>query len=214
MIIATGAIEYPAEYQAMAPEALSQLGISKAISISSTYDHRIIQGAESGAFLARVHEFIIGKHEFYNDIFLNLGIPHAPFALERRSQSVLPARRSGSRADAQRSARHRADQCVSRARSFDRRHRSAARAAAALSPGARHRDLRPDDLGPRSRVHHRRTRQPREHRRCARFSTCCNALTAAKSASSIATFKAKKRSVDSRTDPARVCPAANRFRSK
>ena len=69
VIIATGAIEYPAEYQAMAPEALSQLGISKAISISSTYDHRIIQGAESGAFLARVHEFLIGKAQFYNEIF-------------------------------------------------------------------------------------------------------------------------------------------------
>ena len=78
VIIATGAIEYPAEYQAMAPEALSQLGISKAITISSTYDHRIIQGAESGAFLARVHEFITGKHDFYKDIFVNLGIPHAP----------------------------------------------------------------------------------------------------------------------------------------
>jgi len=78
VIIATGAIEYPAEYQAMAPEALSQLGISKAIAITSTYDHRIIQGAESGSFLARVHEFLIGKHDFYKDIFLNLGIPHAP----------------------------------------------------------------------------------------------------------------------------------------
>jgi multifunctional 2-oxoglutarate metabolism enzyme len=78
VIVATGAIEFPAEYQAMAPEALSQLGISKAISISSTYDHRIIQGAESGAFLARVHDFIIGKHDFYKNIFLNLGIPHAP----------------------------------------------------------------------------------------------------------------------------------------
>ena len=78
VIIATGAIEYPAEYQAMAPEAISQLGISKAISISSTYDHRIIQGAESGAFLARVHDFILGKHDFYKNIFLNLGIPHAP----------------------------------------------------------------------------------------------------------------------------------------
>jgi 2-oxoglutarate dehydrogenase E1 component len=79
VIVATGAIEYPAEYQAMAPEALSQLGISKAISISSTYDHRIIQGAESGAFLARVHELIIGKHNFYDDIFADLGIPHVPF---------------------------------------------------------------------------------------------------------------------------------------
>jgi 2-oxoglutarate decarboxylase len=78
VIIATGAIEYPAEYQAMATEAISQLGISKAISISSTYDHRIIQGAESGAFLARVHDFIIGKHDFYKNIFRDLGIPHAP----------------------------------------------------------------------------------------------------------------------------------------
>ncbi|MBC8030973.1 MAG: multifunctional oxoglutarate decarboxylase/oxoglutarate dehydrogenase thiamine pyrophosphate-binding subunit/dihydrolipoyllysine-residue succinyltransferase subunit [Pyrinomonadaceae bacterium] len=78
VIIATGAIEYPAEYQAMAPEALSQLGISKAITISSTYDHRIVQGAESGAFLARVHELIIGKHNFYNEIFADLGIAHAP----------------------------------------------------------------------------------------------------------------------------------------
>ncbi len=79
VIVATGAIEYPAEYQAMAPEALSQLGISKAITISSTYDHRIIQGAESGAFLARVHELITGKHDFYVDIFKDLGIPYVPF---------------------------------------------------------------------------------------------------------------------------------------
>ncbi|MGI8732335.1 MAG: multifunctional oxoglutarate decarboxylase/oxoglutarate dehydrogenase thiamine pyrophosphate-binding subunit/dihydrolipoyllysine-residue succinyltransferase subunit [Pyrinomonadaceae bacterium] len=78
-IIATGAIEYPAEYQAMAPETLSQLGISKAITISSTYDHRIIQGAESGAFLARVHELIVGQHKFYENIFADLGVPYAPF---------------------------------------------------------------------------------------------------------------------------------------
>src|SRR4029079_19349345 len=77
-IIATGAIEYPAEYQAMAPVALSQLGISKAITISSTYDHRIIQGAESGAFLARVHDLLLGKNRFYDDIFANLGIAHTP----------------------------------------------------------------------------------------------------------------------------------------
>jgi multifunctional 2-oxoglutarate metabolism enzyme len=78
LIVATGAIEYPAEYQAMAPEALSQLGISKAITISSTYDHRVIQGAESGAFLARVHELLVGKHKFYEGMFADLGIPHPP----------------------------------------------------------------------------------------------------------------------------------------
>jgi len=85
VIIATGAIEYPAEYQAMAPEALSQLGISKAITISSTYDHRIIQGAESGAFLARVDQLLIGKQRFYDDIFADLHIPHSPlrWAIDR-----------------------------------------------------------------------------------------------------------------------------------
>src|SRR5207248_10091887 len=85
VIIATGAIAYPAEYQAMASEALSQLGISKAITISSTYDHRIIQGAESGAFLAHVHELLIGKHRFYDDVFADLGIPHQPlrWAIDR-----------------------------------------------------------------------------------------------------------------------------------
>jgi 2-oxoglutarate dehydrogenase E1 component len=91
VIIATGAIEYPAEYQAMAAEALSQLGISKAITISSTYDHRIIQGAESGAFLARVHEFLIGKNRFYNGIFSDLGIPYAPHIWKQdRNPFFLP----------------------------------------------------------------------------------------------------------------------------
>jgi len=78
VIIATGAIEYPAEYQSIAPAILPQLGISKAITISSTYDHRIIQGAESGAFLARVHELLLGKNKFYDEIFSDLEIPHVP----------------------------------------------------------------------------------------------------------------------------------------
>jgi 2-oxoglutarate decarboxylase len=85
VIIATGAIEYPAEYQAMTPEALSQIGISKAMTISSTYDHRIIQGAESGAFLARVHELLVGEHRFYDDIFADLEIAYPPmrWAIDR-----------------------------------------------------------------------------------------------------------------------------------
>ena len=85
VIIATGAIEYPAEYQAMAPEALSQLGISKTINISSTYDHRIIQGAESGAFLARVHKLLLGEDQFYDSIFSDLDIAYTPlrWAIDR-----------------------------------------------------------------------------------------------------------------------------------
>ena len=77
-IIATGAIEYPAEYQAMTAAGLSQLGISKTITITSTYDHRVIQGAESGLFLARIHELLIGQHGFYDQIFSDLGINYPP----------------------------------------------------------------------------------------------------------------------------------------
>jgi 2-oxoglutarate dehydrogenase E1 component len=77
-IIATGAIEHPPEYQAMASEALSRLGISKVMTITSTYDHRIIQGAESGAFLALMDEMLRGQHGFYEDIFAEIGIPFRP----------------------------------------------------------------------------------------------------------------------------------------
>ncbi|HJQ70396.1 MAG TPA: multifunctional oxoglutarate decarboxylase/oxoglutarate dehydrogenase thiamine pyrophosphate-binding subunit/dihydrolipoyllysine-residue succinyltransferase subunit [Blastocatellia bacterium] len=87
-IIATGAIEYPPEYQAMSPENLSLLGVSKVMMISSTYDHRIIQGAESGAFLALVDEMLRGKHDFYDEIFADLGIAYRPY---RWALDVNPA---------------------------------------------------------------------------------------------------------------------------
>ena len=95
VIIATGAIEYPAEYHAMAPAALSQLGISKTMTISSTYDHRVIQGAESGAFLAYVHELLLGRHEFYDRLFRELEIAQPPL---RWSQDANPALLGGDRA--------------------------------------------------------------------------------------------------------------------
>ncbi len=78
VIIATGAIEYPAEYQAMTAAALSQLGISKVLTLTSTYDHRVIQGAESGLFLAKIHELLVGQHNFYDEIFKDLEINFPP----------------------------------------------------------------------------------------------------------------------------------------
>lgn len=77
-IIATGAIDYPAEYQAMTTPALSLLGISKILTLTSTYDHRVIQGAESGLFLAKIHEYLIGQHAFYDQIFADLEINYPP----------------------------------------------------------------------------------------------------------------------------------------
>ena len=89
VIIATGAIEYPAEYHAMTTEALSLLGISKVVNISSTYDHRVIQGAESGAFLAYVHELLLGEHDFYLRIFRSLGISFQPMRWARDYNPAL-----------------------------------------------------------------------------------------------------------------------------
>jgi 2-oxoglutarate decarboxylase len=81
-IIATGSIEYPAQFRAMAPAMLSLLAISKVVTFTSTYDHRIIQGAESGAFLARVEELLLGGHGFYEGVFAALGIPFRPLRWE------------------------------------------------------------------------------------------------------------------------------------
>jgi len=88
VIIATGAIEYPAEYQAMTAGALSQLGISKVLTLTSTYDHRVIQGAESGLFLAKIHEFLIGQHNFYDEVFKDLEISFSPL---RSAQDYNPS---------------------------------------------------------------------------------------------------------------------------
>ncbi|MCA1590446.1 MAG: multifunctional oxoglutarate decarboxylase/oxoglutarate dehydrogenase thiamine pyrophosphate-binding subunit/dihydrolipoyllysine-residue succinyltransferase subunit, partial [Acidobacteria bacterium] len=101
-IIATGAIEYPAEYQAMTARTLSQLGISKIITLTSTYDHRVIQGAESGLFLAKVHEFLIGQHEFYDKIFADLEIDFPPLRwAEDYNPSLLGGDRFAEQAEKQ-----------------------------------------------------------------------------------------------------------------
>jgi 2-oxoglutarate dehydrogenase E1 component len=88
-IIATGVIDYPAEYQGMSEETLSQLGVSKVMTITSTYDHRIIQGAESGSYLARIHQLLQGEDGFYEQIFTDLKLPHEPIHWERDENKGL-----------------------------------------------------------------------------------------------------------------------------
>ena len=78
VIVATGAIGYPPEYHAWSPRALSSLGLSKIMNISSTYDHRVIQGAESGQFLGKIHDLLLGHEGFYEQIFENLKLPERP----------------------------------------------------------------------------------------------------------------------------------------
>ncbi len=73
-IVATGSIAYPVGLGAVA----ASIGAEKVMSMTSTYDHRIIQGAESGRFLARVEEYLQGESSFYEDVFGSLGIALGP----------------------------------------------------------------------------------------------------------------------------------------
>ncbi len=77
-IIGVGAMEYPAAYSGAAPETLARLAISKTVTLTSTYDHRIIQGAQSGDFLRVVHDVLLGGQDFYDDVFQSLRIPYEP----------------------------------------------------------------------------------------------------------------------------------------
>ncbi len=81
-IIAAGAIDYPAGFQGASPETLAMLGLSKVMTITCTYDHRIIQGAESGLFLGRLQDLLQGEDGFYEDIFAGLKMPHQPVRWE------------------------------------------------------------------------------------------------------------------------------------
>ncbi|NES15840.1 MULTISPECIES: multifunctional oxoglutarate decarboxylase/oxoglutarate dehydrogenase thiamine pyrophosphate-binding subunit/dihydrolipoyllysine-residue succinyltransferase subunit [unclassified Micromonospora] len=77
-IIGVGAMEYPAPYQGMSEATLAELAVSKIITLTSTYDHRIIQGAQSGEFLKVMHELLLGERGFYDQIFTSLRIPYEP----------------------------------------------------------------------------------------------------------------------------------------
>ncbi|GAA2793685.1 multifunctional oxoglutarate decarboxylase/oxoglutarate dehydrogenase thiamine pyrophosphate-binding subunit/dihydrolipoyllysine-residue succinyltransferase subunit [Mycolicibacterium pallens] len=76
-IVGAGAMEYPAEFQGASEERIAELGIGKLITLTSTYDHRIIQGAESGDFLRTIHELLLSD-DFFDEIFFELGIPYEP----------------------------------------------------------------------------------------------------------------------------------------
>ncbi|MGH9288568.1 MAG: multifunctional oxoglutarate decarboxylase/oxoglutarate dehydrogenase thiamine pyrophosphate-binding subunit/dihydrolipoyllysine-residue succinyltransferase subunit [Acidimicrobiales bacterium] len=76
VIVGVGAIGYPAEWRGADPVLLAELGASKVVTVTSTYDHRIIQGAESGLFLKRIEELLLGADGFYDDLFQSLGVPY------------------------------------------------------------------------------------------------------------------------------------------
>ena len=77
-IVGVGAMEYPAEWQGASDETLARNAVSKTLTLTSTYDHRIIQGAQSGDFLRQVHRYLLGEDGFYDEVFHALRIPYVP----------------------------------------------------------------------------------------------------------------------------------------
>lgn len=77
-IIGVGALDYPAEYKGASPRTIARNAVSKVITLTSTYDHRVIQGAGSGEFLKLVEHYLLGGDDFYDHIFEALRIPYEP----------------------------------------------------------------------------------------------------------------------------------------
>jgi len=86
-IVGVGRIDYPAAFKAADERALAEIGLSKEVTLTSTYDHRIIQGAESGQFLATIEHYLMGEEGFYDRVFESLGVPYVPV---RWSRDVNP----------------------------------------------------------------------------------------------------------------------------
>lgn len=78
LILGVGALDYPAEFHGTSEETLARMAISKVVTLTSTYDHRVIQGAQSGDFLRRINELLLGADGFYDEIFASLRIPYEP----------------------------------------------------------------------------------------------------------------------------------------
>jgi 2-oxoglutarate dehydrogenase E1 component len=83
LIVGVGALGFPPGFEAADPRMMADLGVGKTVTLTSTYDHRIIQGAESGLFLAHVSECLMGRHGFYDDVYGSLEVPYEPVRWEK-----------------------------------------------------------------------------------------------------------------------------------
>ncbi|MDX1748568.1 MAG: 2-oxo acid dehydrogenase subunit E2, partial [Halobacteriales archaeon] len=88
VILGVGRISYPTAFQAADPLTLGRIGVSKEITLTSTYDHRVIQGAESGEWLKHIEELLLGQHGFYDEIFRSMRVPYTPAEWKRDTSPV------------------------------------------------------------------------------------------------------------------------------
>ncbi|GEK22838.1 alpha-ketoglutarate decarboxylase [Cellulomonas xylanilytica] len=96
-IIGVGAMDYPAEFAGTSEDALNKMGVSKVLTLTSTYDHRIIQGAQSGDFLRIIGRKLLGEDGFYDRVFASLRVPYEPVRWVRETadpdaDAIKPAR--------------------------------------------------------------------------------------------------------------------------
>jgi 2-oxoglutarate decarboxylase len=93
-IVAAGAIGYPPGFTGANVQSLQQLGVSKIMQMTNTYDHRVVQGAQSGEFLKYVDELLQGRHELYQRVFETYdlqpaAVPATPNAPRSAQEAVL-----------------------------------------------------------------------------------------------------------------------------
>jgi 2-oxoglutarate dehydrogenase E1 component len=89
-IVACGSLAYPVEWRHAPPEKIKALGISKVMTMTSTYDHRVIQGAESGSFLRRIEELLQGEDNFYESVAEDLGLDPASVTAAHAAAASAP----------------------------------------------------------------------------------------------------------------------------
>jgi 2-oxoglutarate dehydrogenase E1 component len=90
VIVATGSIAYPPEWAHASADRIRRLGISKVMTLTSTYDHRVIQGAESGAFLRRIEQLLQGEDGFYEALAADLGVDPGPISSAHPASASAP----------------------------------------------------------------------------------------------------------------------------
>ncbi len=135
-IVATGSIAYPVGLGNIG----DMIGAEKVMTMTSTYDHRVIQGAESGRFLQVVESYLQGEHAFYDGVFASLGAPLGPAPAPPAPAAAAAAARAGAESAA-RSGDRRAStideellQAVQAATSVLKAHRTHGHLAARLDP--------------------------------------------------------------------------------
>ncbi|MFT5286613.1 MAG: 2-oxoglutarate decarboxylase [Planctomycetota bacterium] len=88
LIVATGSIAVPPTVRSASAASLAELAIGPVMTVTSTYDHRVIQGAESGLFLKLVEELLEGEHGFYEEIYRAMRLPWTPYVAAHDTHSV------------------------------------------------------------------------------------------------------------------------------